>query len=514
MDPRTDESQQLRRRIQELEEFHRFAQSLSSRQTVYDTLNFIAEWCAKLTHADHAAVLLFKPAPTVSVWTLARSVEAQDGGIDHGINAMASGWVRANGKPLITDDAIRELDIDSPSDRQKMFGPLLAVPLFSKETMIGVLNLARRAGKPPFTDEDLQLITGTAPLAATFIERARILEDLTLDHARLKASTVHLHDQRWIPSVNREMQEITDRIARVGPSQATVLITGETGTGKELVAWAIHLQSPRAEKPFVAINCGAIPATLADAELFGHERGAFTGAESAKPGKFELANGGTLFLDEISAMPLDLQPRLLRVLEERRFNRIGSSHVIKVDIRVIVATNKDLDVEVKHGTFRDDLFHRLNVFPIRLPPLRERREDIPILAAAFLAEFSGHKSTFDPDALEALQEMSWPGNVRELRNLVERISILSHTKEIARNDLLLAAAGNPQEVPCDFQTAIRAMLLHKPLATNLLFEAEKRFIVLALEEANGNITKAADLLGMGRVSLHRRMRKFHIANQQ
>jgi transcriptional regulator with GAF, ATPase, and Fis domain len=512
MEPNSDESQQLKRRIQELEEFQRFSESLTSRQTVCETLSFIAEWCAQLAHADNATVLLFKPASTESVWTLARSVETKDGGIDHGINAMAAGWVRSNGKALLTGDALREFEIDSPSERQKLFGPLLAIPLSSKEAMIGVLNLTRRAGKPSFTGEDLQLIAGTAPLAATFIERARRFEDITLDRARLKASAVHLHDQRWVQSVNPGMQEITDRIARVGPSPATVLITGETGTGKELVAWAIHLQSPRAEKPFVALNCGAIPATLADAELFGHERGAFTGAESIKPGKFELANGGTLFLDEISAMPMDLQPRLLRVLEERRFNRIGSSHDIKVDIRVIVATNKDLETEVKRGAFRDDLFHRLNVFPIKLPPLRERREDIPILAEAFLREFSGHGSTFAPDALQTLQEMSWPGNVRELRNLVERVSILHRKPEILRDELLRAAAGNPQEVPCDFETAIKAMVSHRPAGWNLLSETEKRFIVLALGEASGNITKAAALLGMGRVSLQRRMKKYRISS--
>ncbi len=513
MNFRTDETLQLKRRIQELEEFHRFAESLSARHTIYDTLNFITEWCTQLTHANHAAVLLFRPVPTESIRTLARSSDAHEGGIDHGINAMVGGWVRANGKALMTDSVLRELSFDSPSDSQKQFGPLLAVPLFGGETMIGVLNLAKLVGRPSFTDEDLRLISSTAPLAARFIERARLYENLTFDHARLKASTVRFHDQRWIPSVNAEMQEITDRIARVGPSQATVLITGETGTGKELVAWAIHLQSPRAQKPFVAVNCGAIPATLADAELFGYERGAFTGAESAKPGKFELADGGTLFLDEISAMPMELQPRLLRVLEERRFSRIGSSQVVRVDIRVIIATNKDLEAQIKHGTFRDDLFHRLNVFPLHLPALRERREDVPIFAAAFLAEFSGHRSTFTSDALKTIEGMPWPGNVRELRNLVERISILSSSKEITRDDLLRAGVGYPQEVTGDFMTTIRQVLANKPNAVNLLEETEKHLIEVALEQAGGNITKAAQLLGIGRISLHRRLQKFRISDR-
>jgi transcriptional regulator with GAF, ATPase, and Fis domain len=513
MTPRTDEIASMKRRIQDLEEFQRLAVSLSSRQTVYETLDFIAEWCAKITNADHAAVLIFRSVQAESVRTLARNSDAHEGGIDHGINAMAAGWVRAKQKALITGNVLRELGFDAPSDHQKKLGPFLAVPLVSDGAMIGVLNLARHAGGEPFGGDDLDLITSTAPLAARSIDRARLFENLALDHAQLKSSTVHFQDRRWVPSIDPQMQEITDRIARVAPSQATVLLTGETGTGKELVAWAIHLQSPRAEKPFVAVNCGAIPPTLADAELFGHERGAYTGAETASPGKFEMADGGTLFLDEISAMPLDLQPRLLRVLEERRFHRVGSSHPIIVDIRVIVATNRDLDAEVRRGTFRDDLFHRLNVFPLRLPPLRERRGDIPVLAAAFLAEFSGRRSTFAPDALETLQAMSWPGNVRELRNLVERISILCASREITSRDLLRATAGNVQDIPRDLKATISELLANKPERANLFEETEKQLIQVALQQASGNITKAAHLLGIGRVSLHRRLGKFGISEK-
>jgi transcriptional regulator with GAF, ATPase, and Fis domain len=513
MAPKDDEIASLKRRIQDLEKFHRLAVSLSSRHTVYDTLTFVAEWCVQITGANHAAVLLFTPVPSESVRTLARNSDALEDGIDHGINVMAAGWVRAKQRPLVTDDVLRELRFNSPSDNQKKFGPLLAVPLYSDAAMIGVLNLCKLAGRPPFDDDDLGLITGTAPLAARSIERARMFESLTLDHARLKASTVRLQDQRWIPSLNPQMQEISDRIARVSPSSATVLLTGETGTGKELVAWAIHLQSPRAEKPFVAVNCGAIPSALADAELFGHERGAFTGAEVEKPGRFELADGGTLFLDEISAMPMDLQPRLLRVLEERQFSRVGSSHPINVDVRVIVATNRDLETEVRQGTFREDLFHRLNVFPLRLPPLRERREDIPVLAAAFLAEFSASKSTFTPDALETLREMSWPGNVRELRNLVERVSILYTPKVITPHDILRATVGNAQDTPRDLKAIIMNLLAGKPAKMNLIEETEKQFIQVALQQADGNVTKAARLLGIGRISLHRRLEKLRISGR-
>lgn len=510
MPTKPDDIALLKRRVLDLEEFQRLAVSLSTRHTVYATLNFIAEWCARVTHAEYASVLLLTPARDESVRTLARSSDALEGGIDHGINVLSAGWVRTHRQPLITDDVLRELRFDSPSDGQKKFGPFLSVPLYSSEVMIGVLNLARQAGGVPFRQEDLELMIGTGSLAAQFIERARIFETLALDHARLRASTERLQDQRWVPSRNLLMQEVADRVARVAPSTATVLLTGETGTGKELVAWAIHLQSPRAGKPFVAVNCGAIPSSLADAELFGHERGAFTGAETAKPGKFELADGGTLFLDEISAMPLDLQPRLLRVLEERRFNRVGSSHSVTVDVRVIIATNRNLEAEVRAGTFREDLFHRLNVFPLSLPPLRERREDIPSLAAAFLAEFSGSRSVFAPDALKTLEEMSWPGNVRELRNLVERVSILCESREISKKDLLRAVTGNARDAAPDTTTMMRNLIAGKTERVNLIEEMERQLIQTALQQAGGNISNAARLLGMGRISLHRRIQKYRI----
>ena len=508
MSTKTDELAHLRRRIRDLEELNHLALSLSSQSTVHETLSLLASWCSQLTHADHAAVLLFKPVPSETVLTLARSSDAVDGGIDHGINVLAAGWVRTHQKALLTDDLLRDLRLDSPSAQQKKFGPLLAVPMFNDTTMIGVFNITKQAGRDPFRNDDLEAISALAPLGAQFIERARVFETLALDHARLKSSTRSLANQRWIPSRNPLMREIAERIARVTSSTATVLISGETGTGKELVAWAIHLQSPQANNPFVAVNCGAIPPNLVDAEFFGHERGAFTGAETARPGKFELADGGTLFLDEISAMPLDLQPRLLRVLEERQFTRVGSSHPDPVDVRVIAATNRDLAGEVARGTFREDLFHRLNVFPIHLPPLRERREDIPVLAATFLAEFS--RSTFSPDALQVLTEMPWQGNVRELRNLVERVSILCNAANITPHDLRRAGVESMPDAPVDIAVAFNHMLAGKPEDVNLLEETEKRLITIAMQQSGGNITKAAQLLGIGRISLHRRLEKFRL----
>ena len=221
------------------------------------------------------------------------------------------------------------------------------------------------------------------------------------------------------------MEELRRKIAAAAGAEATVLLVGETGTGKELAARSIHLSGPRAEKPFVAINCSAIPATLVESELFGYERGAFTGAAGSQKGKFELAHEGTLFLDEIGEMPLELQPKLLRILEEKSYYRLGSTAEFSSDVRVIAATSKDLYAAAQEGKFREDLYHRLSVLPIHLPPLRDRPDDIQLLAEAFLRESSRGARQFTPDALDTLRRMPWRGNVRELRNAVERVSIFT-----------------------------------------------------------------------------------------
>ncbi|HHL39566.1 MAG TPA: sigma-54-dependent Fis family transcriptional regulator [Deltaproteobacteria bacterium] len=302
------------------------------------------------------------------------------------------------------------------------------------------------------------------------------------------------------------MRRVMDMVEKVGKSSSNVLITGESGTGKELVARAIHSLGDRREKPFVAVNCGAIPGELMESELFGHEKGAFTGAYKRKIGKLEYADGGTVFLDEISSMPLKLQAKLLRVLQEKSFERVGSLVPIKVDIRVIAATNTDLEQAVKQGEFRDDLYYRLRVIPIVLPPLRERREDIPLLASHFLDRFSKryNKSIrrISPDALDVLSEYGWPGNVRELENLMERIVVLAREgSEITTDDLPVEIffkdvedAGGSE--PLDFKGACRAF--------------ERRYIVGVLKKTNWNRSEAARELKIHRNTLLMKMKELDI----
>ncbi len=292
------------------------------------------------------------------------------------------------------------------------------------------------------------------------------------------------------------MEQVYELISRVAPSSASVLVTGESGTGKELVAENLHVLSRRADKPYVVVNCGALSPTLIESELFGHERGSFTGADRAHRGYFERADGGTLFLDEVSELPLELQAKLLRVLEAGAVMRVGGEKTVKIDVRIIAASNRDLDARVAADKFRGDLLYRLRVFPIDLPPLRARAEDIAPLARHFLAEFNkkeGAEKHFAPAALEALQERPWPGNVRELKNAVHRAFILAE-KEIGAAHLAPAAAGHGPD--------------GAPGALTTLAEAERRLILATLAHLKGDRRKAATALGVSLRTLYNRLRQY------
>jgi transcriptional regulator with GAF, ATPase, and Fis domain len=304
------------------------------------------------------------------------------------------------------------------------------------------------------------------------------------------------------------MLEVYKLVARVAEGRSTVLLEGENGTGKELVARAIHMQSPRRDCPFVPVNCAAIPETLIESELLGHERGAFTGATAQKRGKFEQADGGTLFLDEIGDMSLHTQAKVLRVLQKQQFTRVAGSKLVNVDVRIIAATNRDLTVLVKEGRFREDLFYRLNVVRILLPPLRERREDIPMLAHHFLQKCSGGDKLiqgFVPDTMALLQRYHWPGNVRELENVIERAVSLSHGPLVLPDDLpeAVRTAGAAESEASRETTRGRSQL-------PTLEEMEKQYLMRVLREVGGNKVKAARILGIDRRTLYRMAERFGV----
>ncbi len=297
------------------------------------------------------------------------------------------------------------------------------------------------------------------------------------------------------------MGRVVELLKKVAPSTASVVVTGESGTGKEIVARAIHGLSPRAARPFVAVNCSAIPAGLIEAELFGAEKGAFTGADQRRLGTFELAHHGTLFLDEIGELPAEFQAKFLRVLEERRFRRLGGRAEVEVDVRVICATNRDLREEVRRGRFREDLFFRLNVFSVHLPALRERREDVPVLAQHFVEKFNGETGKrvrgFTPAALAALQAHAWPGNVRELRNAVERAMILVEGETIGAEQLPPDLAGAGEE----------AATLRVPLGATLE-QVEREVILATLQRSRGNKARTAEALGISEKTLYNKLNRY------
>jgi len=342
------------------------------------------------------------------------------------------------------------------------------------------------------------------------IEELKILVQKALEYYRLREENLTLKERLGsrfdfsrIIGKGRKMKELFDFLAQVAPSEATVLILGESGTGKELVANAIHHNSPRTQQPFVKVACAALPETLLESELFGHEKGAFTGAIARREGRFQAAHRGTIFLDEVGEMSPAIQTKLLRVLQEREFEPVGSSRTAKVDVRVIAATNKDLGKEIKEGRFREDLFYRLNVIPIHLPPVRERKEDIPALANHFLSLYREKNKKeikeISPKALDLLIRHDWPGNIRELENCLERAVIVARGELIAPADLPPAIQNLPagkEDAEIPFPAGIS------------LQEAEKALILKTLEDAGGNRSRAAEILGINRRTLQMKLKEY------
>ncbi len=346
------------------------------------------------------------------------------------------------------------------------------------------------------------------------LERAVDHSHLREENRLLRASLGERFDRRNLIGRSAAMTRLLDTASQVAPSEATVLITGESGTGKEMIAGLIHTNSLRKDGPFIRFNCAAIAETLLESELFGHEKGAFTGADRRKEGKFRQADGGSLFLDEVSEMSVGMQVKLLRVLQERELTRVGGEEVIRVDVRLIAATNRDLLREVGAGRFREDLFYRLNVVTLFVPPLRERQEDIPLLAQEFLARFAEKNRKpikgFTPQAMDRLLRHPWPGNVRELMNAVERGVVLSHGEYLTEAELSLLSPGQGDPVCPGGEETSRETTVSEPATPGSpsLEAVERETILQTLESTDGNKSEAARRLGITRRTLHQKLRKY------
>jgi transcriptional regulator with GAF, ATPase, and Fis domain len=376
---------------------------------------------------------------------------------------------------------------------------VLCVPLVAVEKILGVIYLSSPFTSPPFGEDHAYFLSSVSRIAAVTIENLSKLDSLRAENQRLRAEVRAESD---LIGETRPMQRVSEFIARVAKGDSTVLIRGESGTGKELVARAIHANGLRPDKPFVAINCAAIPETLLESELFGHEKGAFTGAVGTKMGKFECSEDGTLFLDEIGEMSPLLQAKLLRVLQQREFERLGGNRLLPFNARVIAATNKNMEQAIKATEFRQDLYYRLNVVSITLPALREHREDIPLLALHFANKYAA-KCThiFKGIAAEAralLMQYSWPGNVRELENAIEHAIVMGLTDEILPEDL-------PNALLEEQSSGLDAPRYH-----NTLNQTKKQLVLTALDETSGNHVEAARLLGIHPKYLHRLIRNLNL----
>jgi DNA-binding NtrC family response regulator len=434
-------------------------------------------------------------------------------GLRSALEAHYDVWVAEDAKAAIT---VLE---------QENFQVLLTDFRLPQEDGMKLIRRAKSLSRPPvcilmtaYGSEELA-VQAMKDGADDYIAKGRLqIDELEMRISRLlrqqhlEVENISLHQQldkkfglENIVAASPAMQEALEMVRQVAPSKASVLLLGESGTGKELMARAIHRLSPRASHPMVSVHCAALAPTLLESELFGHEKGAFTGAHEKRVGRFEQAQGGTLFLDEIGEIDPVLQVKLLRFLGERTFERVGSNKTLSADVRLIAATNRDLEGEVKSGNFREDLYFRLRVVEITLPPLRQRAEDLPLLASAFLREFASENNKnvndFTPDALEALMNYSWPGNVRELRTAVEHAVVLSRGGRISLRDL-------PATLRASGAAAPPARWLAQPDLT--VAEAEKQLIVRALNECDGNRTLAAKKLGMSRRTLHRKLHFYHL----
>jgi len=419
------------------------------------------------------------------------------------------GRVLERGSPMIIPDVGEEpLFLNKTGSRMSRSGiSFLCVPIKFKGESIGVLSADKIfRDKAILIDEDVRVLEIVASIIAQYVILWKHYRESEQEREHLR---LELRGKYSLPNIignSDKMQEVFESVYRVADSKATVLLYGESGTGKELIAKAVHYMSPRSKGPFIKFNCASIPEGLLESELFGHEKGAFTGAIVARKGRFELANGGTILLDEIGDLPVTLQPKILRVLQEKEFERVGGERTIKVDVRLIAATSRNLEELVLKGKFREDLYYRLNVVPIFMPALRERKEDILPLTEHFLNRFNEENRkaiSISPKALKILAGYNWPGNVRELENAIERIVVMSNGNVI-----------EPVDLPLNLKVHSSRDILHKESLSSGIEEMERSSILHALEETGWIQAKAARILGITSRQIGYKMKKYAIMPSQ
>jgi transcriptional regulator with GAF, ATPase, and Fis domain len=501
--------QALQQRLEDYERLHGILQTIGSSLRVDEILQRVIVEAMGLCRAEQGAIILFDPASNQAAKTLIRQAKAAAGKLDHFLNNLLAGWVSDHKTPLLTQNLSEAFGVKIIQPKYGEIASALSVPLEWRGAIIGVINLVAMAGGSIFGEREKNLMQLLASQCAQFIINARLHEELFAETARLRREVQEKHAFHGIIGHSPKMQAVFNLLEKIIPTDGRVLLEGESGTGKERIARALHYNGPRKDHPFIAVDCGAIPANLLESELFGYVKGAFTGATQDKKGLFEEANGGTLFLDEIANMPPEVQVKFLRVIQEGEFRPLGATQVRKVDVRIIAAASGSLRQQVNASKFRQDLFYRLNVVNVQLPPLRERKEDLVVLAGHFLAKMmERHRKSlkgFAPEVIADLEDYAWPGNVRELENVVERMVILAEpNSEYLARDLL----------PTEIQLA--AVLDHQTgssptdSARRQRDEQAKKILLETLIKNNWNQSAMARDLGMHEKTIRYRMQKFGI----
>ncbi len=447
-----------------------FSQVLLTEKPIPELLEELMDSIIELTHADRGFLILGQDEEMHV--RVARKLDKEN--IEDAISQLSDSIVSTvvrNRQPLIVADALNDRDFGgSKSVVNLKLCSVMCVPLIDRDRFLGLIYVGNDNVVNLFTQAHLSTLTIYAAQASLIIAKALAMDELRLDNRRLRERIDDMRFGSLIGSCNA-MKEVYRRVAKVAPTDVSVLILGETGTGKELIARELHARSDRANGPFVTINCGAIPENLLESELFGHVRGAFTGASATRSGKFQAAAGGTLFLDEIGEMPVNLQVKILRALQDRTVTKVGDTRPERVDLRIIAATHRDLGAMISDGSFREDLYYRLNVVTLTLPPLRDRGDDVEIIARYFLdkylTEFDTAKKRFNGDAIIAMRKFSWPGNIRQLENHIKKAIILSERSGIRAEDLDLREGGEREILPlADAQEAWKSSYIREVLELN------------------------------------------------
>ena len=491
-----------------------------------ELIPLVIDKCRDVLDAEGGSVLLLDEArgELFIPYVVAESTEAADrlSALRVPLAGSIAGAVVTSGTPLRVDDATSDPRFYGGADRQTgvTTQTLLAAPLRARHGIIGVIEVVNRRGGARFADEDLAFLDALAGSIAVAIENARLYEQVKASEEKLRTEVGVLRRDlarrdrfTEIVGTGPAMSDVFRLMESAAASPIAVLIEGETGTGKELVARAVHRESARSDGPFLAVNCAAFQDTLLESELFGHRRGAFTGATHDRRGLFEAAEKGTVFLDEVGEMPASMQAKLLRVLEQGEVIPVGDTRPRRVDVRIVSATNRDLRVEVAERRFREDLYYRLSAFPIHLPPLRARREDVPLLAQSFVAVAADRHGKrvagIEPAALDDLLRFDWPGNIRELRNEMERAVALAREGETLAPTHLSERVRSARPDGGDANAFAAATTQGLPLL-QARDQFEARYIAEVLRQQNGNVSHAAKALGLSRVMLQRKMKAFSL----